>query len=122
MYTTYYSNSTMDLVDPNYLNYLTVQSAAPALFHGETKDVYKLIVDMAGCSKEDVRVTYVSEDRKVNIKASVKVDDFNRDYSSTYIIPAKFELDEMKCSIKNGLLTIEVPYKKTTKPKEVKIQ
>ena len=33
----------------------------------------------------------------------------------------KYNLDEIQCSVKNGLLTIFVPYEKGSKPKEAKI-
>jgi hypothetical protein len=92
-----------------------------AVFQGETENGYKLIIDVAGCSKEDVSATYIVEDKKINIKALVKMGDFKRDYSSSYFVGSKFDLDEMKCFLKNGLLVIDVPYKKNAKPKEIKI-
>jgi HSP20 family molecular chaperone IbpA len=91
------------------------------VFEGETENGYKLIINVAGCSKEDVSATYITEDKKINIKALIKMGDFKRDYSSSYFVGSKFDLDEMKCFLKNGLLVIDVPYKKSAKPKEVKI-
>jgi len=91
------------------------------VFQGETDNGYKLIINVAGCSKEDISATYIVEDKKINIKALVKMGDFKRDYSSSYFIGSKFDLDEMKCFLKNGLLVIDVPYKKDAKPKEIKI-
>lgn len=87
----------------------------------ETNDGYKLLIPVSGCSKEDISVSYITEGNVIKIKAESKVEGYSRNYDNSYIVPAKYNLDELECSLKNGLLTILVPYKKASKPKEVKI-
>jgi HSP20 family molecular chaperone IbpA len=137
MYTTYYVNSqiTDSVTQAGDGQYVSLSSSsltmppwpcstyqiAATVFQGETESGHKLIVNVAGCSKENVSVKYIIEDKKINIAASIDTDDFKRDYSASYFVPSKFDLDEMKCSLKNGLLTIEVPFKKNAIPKQAKI-
>jgi HSP20 family molecular chaperone IbpA len=90
-------------------------------FEGETAAGYKIIVSIPGCSKENVSVKYVSCENLVSFQAKSEVEDFKGAYQASYHVPKKFNLDEMQCSLKNGLLTIFAPHGKSSKPKEVKI-
>lgn len=90
-------------------------------FESEVENGYKIIANVAGASKENVSVTYISQDNIVRLKAEVILENYQRNFDVTYHIPYKFNVDELECSIKNGLLTIFVPYEKGAKPKEAKI-
>jgi|APGre2960657404_1045060.scaffolds.fasta_scaffold42469_3 HSP20 family molecular chaperone IbpA len=90
-------------------------------FKQETEDGYKIIVCIPGCSKENVSVKYVPDENVVNLEAKSEVENFNRNYEASYRVPKKFNLEEIQCSLKNGLLTIFAPHSKNSKPKEVKI-
>lgn len=90
-------------------------------FESEVENGYKIIANVAGASKENVSVTYISQDNIVRLKAEVILENYQRNFDVTYHIPHKFNVDELECSIKNGLLTIFVPYEKSAKPKEAKI-
>lgn len=90
-------------------------------YEGSTQYGYKIIVSIPGCLKENVSVKYIPSENFVDIQAKSEVEDFKRHYEAAYEIPKKFNLDEMQCSLKNGLLTIFIPNGKNSKPKEVKI-
>jgi HSP20 family molecular chaperone IbpA len=90
-------------------------------YEGPTQYGYKIIVSIPGCLKENVSVKYIPSENFVDIDAKSEVEDLKRHYERSYEIPNKFNLDEMQCSLKNGLLTIFVPNGKNSKPKEVKI-
>lgn len=90
-------------------------------FEDEVSNGYKIIANVAGGSKENVSVTYVSDDNIIRLKGEIILENYQRKFDITYNIPHKFNIDELECSIKNGLLTIFVPYKKGLKPKEAKI-
>lgn len=90
-------------------------------FEGEVKDGFKLLISLAGALKENVSVTYVSEDNLVRVKADIKVENYDKAYEGSFYVPYKFDVDEIECSLKNGLLTIFIPYDKESKPKEAKI-
>ena len=136
MYTSYLntlSDQITDSVTQGYLKlntpscYYTTYSSQLNLdqpitkFESEVENGYKIIANVAGASKENVSVTYISQDNIVRLKAEVILENYQRNFDVTYHIPYKFNVDELECSIKNGLLTIFVPYEKGAKPKEAKI-
>lgn len=90
-------------------------------FEDEVEDGYKIIANVAGAAKESVTVNYIPEDNIIRLNAEVDIEDFEKKINVTYRVPCKFNLDELKCSLKNGLLTITIPYKEKYKPKEAKI-
>lgn len=90
-------------------------------FEDQTGDGYKIIALIPGCPKENVSVKYTPDENLVNLEAKSEVENFKRKYEASYYVPSKFNLDEMQCSLKNGILTISIPHGKNSKPKEVKI-
>ena len=90
-------------------------------FESQTDDGYKIILCIPGCPRENVSVKYILDENIVKLEAESKVENFERKYEATYFVPNKFNLDEMQCSLKNGVLVIFIPHGKNSKPKEVKI-
>lgn len=90
-------------------------------FEDQTESGYKIIALIPGCPKESVSVKYISDENLVKLEAKSEVENFKRNYEASYYVPSKFNLDEMQCSLKNGILTISIPHGKNSKPKEVKI-
>lgn len=90
-------------------------------FEDEIDGGYKIVACIPGCLKENVSVKYVSGENIINLEAESKVEHFERKYEAKYYIPKKFNLDEVQCSLKNGVLVIFIPHGKNSKPKEVKI-
>lgn len=103
---------------------LTSTSFCPeqrTVFEGEQDNGYKIIVSVPGASKENISVVYVTDDNIIKVKAKSEIEDYLRKYEATYHLSSKYNLDEIQCSVKNGLLNIFVPYEKGAKPKEAKI-
>lgn len=90
-------------------------------FRDEIDNGYKIIANIAGASKENLSVTYIADGNIIRLKGQVALENYQRKFDVVYNVPHKFNVDELECSMKNGLLTIFVPYKKGAKPKEAKI-
>ena len=73
-------------------------------------------IELAGKSKEDVKI--VKEDYSI----IVKVDDNKYSISyEDYLLRSKYDFDNIKAKMKNGLLTITVPQIKKIE-KEIEIE
>lgn len=73
--------------------------------------------ELAGKSKENVKV--FNKDNSINIKIDDKdtyLVDLERFYEA-----GEYNIDETKASLKNGLLTVSIP-KKKTRQKEIEIE
>tara|TARA_Y100001938_G_C7771459_1_gene273461 strand:+ start:114 stop:461 length:348 start_codon:yes stop_codon:yes gene_type:complete len=66
------------------------------------KDVYKLDLEMAGVSKEDVKAEVLDDEVLVNAKTKRK------DFSFSSTIPSDADRSSITATIKNGLLRIEL--------------
>lgn len=112
-----------DMPSYYYTTYSSTFSVDPSIteFENEVENGYKIIANVAGASKENISVTYIGDDNIIRLKGEVSLDNYQRKFDVTYHIPHKFNVDELECSIKNGLLIIFVPYEKGAKPKEAKI-
>lgn len=91
------------------------------VFEDVVDEGYKIIASVPGASKEMVSVTYVADENIINLNAKAIRDDFNRNYEAKYSVPHNFNVEKLECSLKNGLLTITIPYEEKSKPKEAKI-
>ena len=76
----------------------------------------KVIVEMPGISKEDIKVN--AFENKVEISTSQKSE---RKYHKTVDLPPDADIDSVKSNYKNGILEITFNKKVETKGKEVKV-
>jgi HSP20 family protein len=76
----------------------------------------KVIVEMPGISKEDIKVN--AFENKVEISTSQKAE---RKYHKTVDLPPDADIDSVKSNYKNGILEITFNKKVETKGKEVKV-
>ena len=88
-----------------------IQQTNPYKYSFEVGDGwFKIIALIPGCPKESVSVKYISDENLVKLEAKSEVENFKRNYEASYYVPSKFNLDEMQCSLKNGILTISIPH------------
>ncbi len=94
------------------------------------------IVPVAGCGKEDVKVTATEKPvdwsmfggtRKepyqvLDIRAKSSVLGLDREYRHDLIVPRAFDAFAAKASVKNGVLTLTVPEKPSATPPTTPIQ
>lgn len=85
---------------------------------GVDKSTMKLLVN-------DENVMTISGERKIekNENEKMMINEFDSvSYKRSFIIPTKYETDNIEASFKNGLLLVSIPKKETVKPKTIDIK
>ena len=85
----------------------------------ETKDGYKLDIDLPGFEKENINLSLdngylnvhakVEKEDKDESKTYVRRERFTGEVSRSFYVGEDIKEDEVKASFKNGILTLEVP-------------
>jgi len=72
-----------------------------------------------GCSKENIKVTYLEEEGSFKIDAK---NEYGHSFCESFkICKNKYNLSEIECSVKNGVLVVTIPLRKDARPKQVKL-
>lgn len=85
---------------------------------GVDKSTMKLLVN-------DENVMTISGEREIekNENEKMMINEFDSvSYKRSFIIPTKYETDNIEASFKNGLLLVSIPKKETVKPKTINIK
>lgn len=85
---------------------------------GVDKSTMKLLVN-------DENVMTISGEREIekNENEKMMINEFDSvSYKRSFIIPTKYETDNIEASFKNGLLLVSIPKKETLKPKTINIK
>ena len=89
-------------------------------------------IPCSGIPKDDIKISV--DNTHLNIKYERRPDEkikerkylrkgiARRSFDLDYKFTNRFDLDKVKAKFDNGILTINVPYSKTAKPKVIKIQ
>lgn len=104
----------------------------PAVDVTETKDEYKVSVELPGMSRDDVDLTVdqgrlqISGEKKQEKKDEgedyLRVERSYGSFSRSIPLPANVDEDKIAASFKNGVLTIHVPKTEEARGKRVEIQ
>lgn len=98
----------------------------------ETEDDVSLTLEVPGMDKGDIKVTVadgiltVEGERKVENKDNGK--NFIRSefsygkFSRSFTIPDNFDAGKVSADYKNGLLTVSLPRKEESKPKQIEVK
>jgi HSP20 family protein len=81
-----------------------------------TDEEVKVVVEMPGISKEDIKVN--AFENKVEISTSEKAE---RKYHKTVELPPEADIDSVKSNYRNGILEITFNKKASPKGKEIKV-
>ena len=92
----------------------------------EKDDKYLLDIDLPGYSKEDIKISvddgYLTvsakkeESKEENEKGSyIKKERYSGECQRSFYIGDDIEAEDVKASFKNGILTLDIPKKKTKK-------
>jgi hypothetical protein len=102
-------------------NYYSYPSSFPTLIKTKfTEEGEHFFFSVPGCTKENVFVTYLEQDSFFKVEAKLE-DVFVSSPCRIQVNTDKFDLSNLECSIKNGLLKVFVPYFEEAKPRSVKI-
>ena len=75
-----------------------------------------------GCTVEVPIPGYNKSNTKVTVKNSHIVIQLKNEERLKYYVPKTYDIDGIKATMKDGLLTLKIPYHEKTKPKEIKIE
>jgi HSP20 family protein len=103
----------------------------PSLDLSESENEYKVLADLPGLSKEDIKISLRDNVLTISGERKYEKKDDSKNYSSaerTYgkfarsvSLPDKIKESEIKASYKNGVLTVSLPKSEEAKPREISI-
>lgn len=120
------------LFAPKYYNCHNGDCFMPRVNIVESKDDVTLTFEVPGLDKGDIKVTVadgvltVAGERKAESKEDGK--DYVRNefhygqFSRSFTLPDSVDAGKVSADYKNGLLTVSMPRKEETKPKEVEVK
>jgi HSP20 family protein len=107
------------------------RSWIPSVDLSETKDAYKVHLDVPGIAKEDITINYhdgvltVSGERKSEEKTEetnyVRLERSFGSFYRSFNLPSAIKTNAIKANYKDGVLDIEVPKADEVKPIRVKV-
>lgn len=121
-----------DLASWNPRSMLSLASAFPTVEMVEEKDKYIVKVDTPGMEKEDIRISIA--DNTLQLRGEVRQEEEREDRNFIYServygafsrdipLPSAVNADQVRATVKNGVLTIELPKSKEAMPKEIKVE
>ncbi len=106
-------------------------SWGPLVDISETDDEIKVIAEVPGMKKEDIKISI--QDNVLTLRGEKKQEKEEKDKNShrveraygaferSFSLPASVQTDKVKASYKEGVLTISLPKPEEAKPKEIDI-
>ena len=98
----------------------------------ETKDNYKLMLDIPGVEKQDVKISFSNGELQVSGERKEEKEDKNEKYHRversfgkyyrSFKLPDKIQQDKISAEFNNGSLRISIPKAEEVKPKEIEIK
>lgn len=97
----------------------------------ENKDSYTIIADLPGMTKEDISIKIengiltITGERKREENKETKIvwsERFFGKFRRDYKLGDKVDTEKIGAEFKNGLLTVYLPFREETKPKNIEVQ
>ena len=98
----------------------------------ETKDDYKLAIELPGVEKDAIKIKMEANRLSVlaerKFAAETKDKNYHRiersfgTFNRVFILPKDAKSDSISASFENGLLLVSIPKKEEVKPREIEIQ
>lgn len=111
--------------------YKNFSSISPAADIVESKDTYKIELELPGVAKEEVTIEVNNDTLTVKgeKKSSAKTEDektasserYYGSFEKQFSLPNNIKNEEIKASYNNGVLELIIPKTEETKPKSIKI-
>ena len=114
-------NYTVSLGSPCQVSsYATVSSFPVLIKTVEREDSKEFLFAVPNCTKQNVDVTYVEQDSFFKVEAENE-ELFTSIPYTIAVNTNKLDLSKIECYVKDGLLTVVIPYFEESIPKSVKI-
>lgn len=89
----------------------------------ETDTSVSFMFDLPGVQKEDIKIDFVDNGTALTVGAVRKIDDTELKMNAKVAVPKKADTaGDVKCSLKDGVLTVAIPTKKETQPRKLTIE
>ena len=137
----HFTMSTMTIADVLLKNFLSTPDArwmdVSGAKTGYPVDVFQkedsLVVQIAcvGASIDDLKISTADDILRIQYEKVKKSDEdlivisksiVRRPFDLGYRVPSKYDLGKIEAELSKGLLTITIPYKEQSKPREIKIK
>ncbi len=124
LFNDFFSKTPEERMDPHDIWY-------PALDIEESNDKIKVIAEVPGMKKEEIKLT--ASEGQLIIQGERKFEKEEKDktyhriersygkFRRTIPIPKDLEVDKVKATYEQGILKVDIPKSKKTKPKEIDI-
>jgi len=111
---------------------LSLTSAFPTVEMYEEKEKFVVKVDTPGLEKEDIRISIT--DHTLQLRGEIRQEEEREERNYIYServygafsrdipLPSAVNADQVRATVKNGVLTIELPKSKEAMPKEIKVE
>lgn len=94
-----------------------------ACYKSETETGTTFMFDVPGVQKDDIDIGFSDNGRVLTVSAVRKFDDTEVKMKTRITVPEKGDTTgNVKCSLKDGVLTITVPFKKESQPRKLIIE
>ena len=115
------NHSPLSLGSPCQVSSYATVSAFPILIKTvEREDCKDFLFAVPNCTKQNVNVTYVEQDSFFKVEAE-NGELFTSIPYTIAVNTNKLDLSKIECYVKDGLLTVVIPYFEESIPKSVKI-
>ena len=101
-------------------SYITVSAFPIFIKTVEREDCKDFLFAVPNCTKQNVNVTYVEQDSFFKVEAENE-ELFTSIPCTIAVNTNKLDLSKIECYVKDGLLTVVIPYFEESIPKSVKI-
>jgi len=93
-----------------------------ACYKSDTEADTTFMFDVPGVQKDDIDIGFSDNGRVLTVSAVRKFDDTEVKMKTRIAVPEKGDTaGNVKCSLKDGVLTITVPFKKESQPRKLTI-
>lgn len=111
---------------------LALTTSFPTVEMAEEKDKFVVKVETPGLEKDDIHISLT--DNTLHLRGEVRQEEEKEDrnylYSERFYgafsrdipLPSAVNQDQIRATVKNGVLTIELPKVKEAMPKEIKVE
>ena len=121
-----------EFLRPNWLSSRNRGDLYPAVDIEENEDGYKIVADLPGLNKDDVKISYRDEVVVLSGEKKAENESDNKNYHCYERSFGKFErafrfhsdiiVDKIDANFKDGVLTVSLPKSEIAKPKEIEIK
>lgn len=103
----------------------------PSVDLTETEEGYEVRADLPGMKKEEIKISYSDRvltlageknaEKKTDKKNYHRVERAYGKFERSFRLPKDIQIEKIKASYRNGVLSVDIPKAESTKPKEIEV-